>query len=270
MNSGAMSYPAQTVDRMCRALGCGGRDREHMQRLFSRHARGKATQPERTLLCLLSAMVAPVPTELLVSADADTEFEIKVRKRMSNSEDPADAEPACAELVPLSRRVPSEVDDCADEKLWGVGYLMFHKSGSEISPELLERAKSLILAIQGRVGTDKTKALIYAIRSLYADLPQTWAAWDERSDFVARTVPDEMCTFLPEESDQVGPWLCGGIDRQRTVMFLVPLVGFSKPPFCHYHIPDLPAPDDPMMSSEDLLKIIDGGARSDERKSSGS
>jgi hypothetical protein len=148
------------------------------------------------------------------------------------------------------------------DKVWGIGYNCYAKPGSQINPDLLSRAKSFILAVKDRVGVEKCKAIFESVRTIYAGLPQTWAAWDERSDFLARGTPDEMRTFLPEELHQLGPWLCGSIDRQRTVTFLVPLVGFSKPPLCHYHIPDLPGPDDPMMSSEELLKIIDLGSSS--------
>jgi hypothetical protein len=154
-----------------------------------------------------------------------------------------------------------------DDKVWGIGYNFYAKPGSQINPELLGRASSLIRGVKDRVGVDKCKAIFETVRTIYADLPQTWAAWDERGDYVARNVPDEMRTFLPEDLHQVGPWLCGCIDRQRTVMFLVPLVGFFKPPLCHYHIPDLAGPNDPMMSSEELLKIIDGGGPSDTKHS---
>src|ERR1041385_2357196 len=125
MNSKAIPYPPQLIDRMCRALGYGGRDREYMHRVFSRHERGKATLPERALLVLFAAMVAPVPTTIVVPAEEDTEFEINVRKRMCKPED-AKGEPPCADLVPFNGPVPSDEDERADEKPWGVGYLVFH------------------------------------------------------------------------------------------------------------------------------------------------
>jgi hypothetical protein len=179
-----------------------------------------------------------------------TEFE-KARQGACKS-----GEPLCADLVP-SGCVPSNDNTRADEKTWGLGYLLTHKPGSEISAELLERAKSLVLAVRGRVGVAKARALIYAVRTIYADFPQSWAAWDERSDYVARKPPDDKQLFHPDDLDKVGEWLGDCFDRRRTVMFLVPLKGFSGARLTHYHVPDLPGPGDPMMGSEELLRMFD-------------
>jgi hypothetical protein len=254
MALGAIPYPPELIEKYCDALGYDDKDRQFMRRAFQRHALGKATRPERVLLFVLNAMVAPVPAELVISAEADTEFEIKIRKRVCTPKDVVHERDESDNKLDKS---DCSTDIRSDEKPWGLGYLLFKKPGSEIDQQLLERAKSLVLAMRGRVGVDKCEALIVGVRAIYADLPQTWAAWNDRSGFLARKDPDEQRTFHPDELDQVGAWLGEGIDRKRTVMFLVPLVGFCRPPLIHYRVPDLPRPGDSMMSSEELLKIFD-------------
>jgi hypothetical protein len=53
---------------------------------------------------------------------------------------------------------------------------------------------------------------------------------------------------------QLDAWLCDGIDRHRTMVFLVPLVGpFESPP-----VPDMPPPGERgNVSPEDLLRLPD-------------
>ena len=72
--------------------------------------------------------------------------------------------------------------------------------------ELLARAKSLVWEVEVREEIDKPEALLDAIRSLYPDLLQTWAAWQDAS---ISAPSDHPTRGIPSQQEIGLIWICG-------------------------------------------------------------
>jgi hypothetical protein len=118
-----------------------------------------------------------------------------------------------------------------EQQGFGIGYAFYWPMAQDrFDPEMLERAGELARRTRGIVDqTDKCIALLGAVRDLYPDIVQTWAAWDSRAAFEARERPDEQIVVHPQDQTPLGKWLCDNIDERRTTMFLVPVVAWESP-----------------------------------------
>ena len=135
-------------------------------------------------------------------------------------------------------------------KPWSIGTFVCAPEGDNIDASMLERALELRHRTRGIADPmAKTRAIFDAIDELYASLPQTWKAWSDHKDFIAGRPPDEKATFLPGDRAASTKWLQRGIRQSRTMMFLVPLEGFIRPPLAHYHVPDFPGPNDAALTT---------------------
>jgi hypothetical protein len=186
----------------------------------------------------LFSLAGQMPCRLTLSGDPEMPIEIEALWPESN--DP----------LPLHELIRRKVR--ADRGAGcSLNYSLFVPARLVADGGLLQRAALLVRAITSRARLDQGEVLLLAAESLYSDMPQTWATWNDPMALKERRPPDEQKTFAANAWHEISDWISAAINNDRQIVFLVPLVSTRESP------PDLPGPNDATLSPLDLLEMAD-------------